>query len=166
MGEMKDPGIFEVDQHITANSRYFAGTIGSLFYTTLRDEKRILGIRCKTCNKVLWPPRSTCGRCFSQLGENDLVEIGPTGTLETFTRIEYSEPVHPKAAPLIYGIIKLDGADTGMTHLIDGVPFNALHIGMRMKPVFAEQRKADILDIAYFMPALPHVGFRSSPKQQ
>jgi len=165
MSETNEYRIFEVDQHITAHSRYFAGTIGSLFYTTLRDETRILGVRCKACDKVLWPPRSTCGRCFSRLGESDLVEIGPNGTLETFTRIEYSEPVHPKAAPLIYGIIKLDGADTGMTHLINGVPFNALYIGMRMKPVFAEQRKADILDIAYFRPALPHVGFRSPAKQ-
>jgi uncharacterized OB-fold protein len=150
MSKIKDPEPFEVDQHITAHSRYFAGTIGSLFYTTLRDEKRILGSRCKTCNRVLWPPRGTCGRCFSQLTESDVLEIGPDGTLETFTRIAYSEPVHPKQAPLIYGIIKLDGADTGMTHLIDGVPFETLHIGMRMKPVFAEERKGDILDIAYF----------------
>lgn len=150
MAEMKDPGPFEVDQHITAHSRYFAGTIGSLFYTALRDEKRILGSRCKICDRVLWPPRGTCGRCFSKLTESDLQEIGPNGTLETFTRIDYSEPVHPGKGPLIYGIIKLDGADTGMTHLIDDVPFEALHIGMRMKPVFAEERKADILDIAYF----------------
>jgi len=150
MSDRKNPGPFEVDQHITANSRYFAGTIGSLFYTILRDEKRIMGVHCRTCNRVLWPPRKTCGRCFSQLAKDDLVEIGPNGTLETFTRIEYSEPVHPKQAPLIYGIIRLDGADSGMTHLVEGVPFESLHIGMRMKPVFAEERKGDILDIAYF----------------
>ncbi len=153
MSETKDSGPFEVDQHITANSRYFAGTMGSLFYTTLRDEKRILGVRCKTCHRVMWPPRSTCGRCFSLLDESDMVEIGPKGTLETFTLIDYSEPVHPKAAPIIYGVIKLDGADTGMTHLIEGVPFETLRIGMRMAPVFAEKRKADILDIACFTAA-------------
>ncbi len=153
MSEIENYEPFEVDQHITANSRYFAGAMGSLFYTTLRDERRILGVRCETCNRVLWPPRTTCGRCFSQLGESDLLEIGPEGVLETFTRVQYSEPVHPKQGPLIYGIIKLDGADTGMTHLIEGVPFGSLRVGMRMKPVFAETGKADILDIACFTAA-------------
>jgi len=152
MTEANESAPLEVDQHITAHSRYYAGTIGSLFYTTLRDKKRILGIRCTTCDRVLWPPRQTCGRCFSQLSENDLVEIGPNGTLETFTTVSYSEPVHPAPAPLIYGIIKLDGADTGITHLIGGVPFDALHVGMRMKPVFSEERHGDILDIRWFCP--------------
>jgi len=152
MKEVNETAPLEVDQHITAHSRYYAGTIGSLFYTTLRDEKKILGIRCAACDRVLWPPRQTCGRCFTQLSEKDFVEIGPNGTLETFTRVSYSEPVHPAPAPLIYGIIRLDGADTGITHLIGGVPFEALRVGMRMMPVFSEERHGDILDIRWFTP--------------
>ncbi len=152
MAEETNYEIFEVDQHITAHSRYFAGKMGSLFYRTLRDEKKIMGVNCKKCNKVFWPPRSTCGRCFSQLAESDMVEIGPQGTLETFTLITYSEPVHPRTAPFIYGIIKLDGADTGMAHIIDEVDFDDLSIGMRMEPVFEEERKGTILDIRHFKP--------------
>jgi uncharacterized protein len=143
---------FEVDQHITAHSRYFAGLAGSIFYAALRDEKRILGIRCGVCARVLWPPRQTCGRCFSSLGAEDMVEVGPGGTLETFTMVTYSEPVHPRPAPLIYGVIKLDGADTGMTHLIEAPSLEALRIGMRMKAVFSEERCGDILDIRCFRP--------------
>jgi len=119
----------------------------------LRDEQKILGVRCEKCNKVYWPPRMTCGRCFSQLSEDNLLEIGPTGTLETYTLVTYTEPVHPRKAPFIYGIVKLDGADTGIAHFIDGVDYTQLHIGMRMQPVFKEERKANILDIAYFKPA-------------
>ena len=152
MSTDEEYSFFETDQHITAHSRYYAGKIGSRFFTTLRDENRILGIRCARCQKVYWPPRGTCGRCFFQLSESDLTEIGPNGTLETFTRIAYSEPVHPGRSPLIYGIVILDGADTGMTHLIDGVPFESLYIGMRMQPVFSKERKGDILDIDYFKP--------------
>jgi uncharacterized OB-fold protein len=152
MAEEKEYGPFEVDQHITAHSRYYAGKIGSLFYTTLRDQKKFLGIRCETCNKVFWPPRGTCGRCFSQLSEADMVEIGPNGILETFTRVTYHEPVHPRKAPFIYGIIKLDGADTGMAHFIDEVAFEQLETGMRLQPVFEEERKANILDIKHFRP--------------
>lgn len=152
MAEDKIYGPFEVDQHITAHSIYYAGKMGSRFYTTLRDEQKILGVRCEKCNKVYWPPRTTCGRCFSQLSEDNLVEIGPTGTLETYTMVTYTEPVHPRKAPFIYGIIKLDGADTGMAHFIDEVDYTQLHVGMRMQPVFAGERKANILNIAYFKP--------------
>lgn len=143
---------FEVDQHITAPSRYYAGRVGSTFFTTLRDEQRLLGSNCQQCDKVYWPPRSTCGRCFSQLGEDDLVEIGPHGTLETFTLVTYEEAVHPRPAPFIYGIVKLDGADTGMAHLIAGVDFEKLEIGMRLQPVFAPEPEANILAISHFKP--------------
>lgn len=158
---MTDELIFEVDQHITAPSRYYAGRMGSRFFVALRDEKKILGSRCPKCGVTYYPPRNTCGRCFSQLSESDLLEIGLGGTLETFTQIHYSESIHPEVDPfdgaqgksVIYGVIKLDGADTGMAHLIGEVAFDQLKIGMRMQPVFAETPEANILAIRYFKPA-------------
>jgi len=152
MPEDRDSEVFEVDQHIVAHSRYYAGRMGSRFYVTLRDEKRIMGTRCAKCDRVFWPPRSTCGRCFSQLSENEMVEIGPNGTVETFALVTYSEPVHPRQPPFIYGIIRLDGADTSIVHFIDEVDFENVAIGMRVRPVFAEPRHGNILDIAHFRP--------------
>ncbi|MBT8338776.1 MAG: Zn-ribbon domain-containing OB-fold protein [Desulfatitalea sp.] len=145
-------GPFEVDQQIVAKCRYYVGQIGGRFYELLGKERKITGVRCETCDKVYWPPRSTCGRCFSMLGEKDLVVIGPEGTLETFTRIAYEEPVHPKKGPLIYGVIRLDGAGSGMAHLIGGVDYDALKIGMRMRPVFNRDPKGTMLDIDHFEP--------------
>ena len=141
---------FEVDQRMVAHSNYWAGEMGSRFYIMLRDKKKIFGVRCPKCNKTFWPPRTTCVFCFSELDE--LVEIGPYGTLETFTIVTYSEPIHPRKAPFIYGIVKLDGADTGMAHFIGEVDFDKIHIGMRVQPVFAKERKANILDIKHFKP--------------
>ena len=142
-------GTFEVDQHITAHSKYFVGNVGSRFYMTLKDEKKILGIKCNQCNKVFWPPRSTCGKCFSQLKETDMTEIGPVGTVESFTHVTYSEPVHPRKAPFIYGIIKLDGADTALLHYLDDIDHTKIKIGMRVKALFSGERKASIQDIQY-----------------
>ena len=144
---------FEVDQRIVAQCRYYVGNIAGRFYETLANEKKILGVSCRTCRKVYWPPRATCGRCFSKLSEDDLVEIGPEGSLETFTKIEYHEPVHPRKGPLIYGVIKLSGADCGMAHLVGEVDFEELHVGMPMKPVFSKSPEGNILDIAYFKPS-------------
>lgn len=140
----------EVEQRLKANSNYFAGKMGSLFYVNLRDEKTIIGTHCPKCKKIFWPPRSTCGVCFSALKE--IVELGPYGTVETFTTVLYSEPVHPRKAPFILAVIKLDGADTGMTHYLDEVDYKDIRIGMRVQPVFAEDRKGNILDIKYFKP--------------
>jgi len=151
MNEDKIYGPFEMDQRIKVNSTYYAGRMGSLFYTTLRDEKRILGVKCETCSLVFWPPRTTCGRCFSKLEEKDLVEIGPQGTLQTFTHVHYPEPIHPCRAPFAYGIVKLDGADSGIAHFIEAGE-KRLAVGMRVEPVFAPERKGNILDILYFKP--------------
>ena len=141
---------FLVKQRIRANSTYYAGKMGSIFYVNLRDNETIVGVRCPKCNKTFWPPRSSCTKCFSELTE--VVEIGPYGTVETFTQVHYAEPVQPRKVPFVYGVIKLDGADTGMTHFIDEVDFGAIHIGMRVKPVFAKDKKGNILDIKYFKP--------------
>jgi uncharacterized protein len=151
MEERQPPEPFEVDQRLTAHGTYWAGKMGSRFYAALRDEQKILGSTCPTCRKVFWPPRSVCTFCFTEL--HDVVEIGPLGTVETFTLVTYAEPVHPRPAPFMYAVIRLDGADTGMAHFLDEVDFDKVHIGMRVRPVFAEQRQGNILDIRYFKPA-------------
>jgi uncharacterized OB-fold protein len=144
--------IFEVDQHIVAHGRYYAGKIGSRFFTALRDEKKILGIRCPHCGVVLWPPRATCRDCFSQLGLEDMEEIGPQGILESFTIVTYKEPIHPRTPPFIVGIVRLNGASCGMTHFIDEVAHDEVKIGMRVTAVFAEHRQGHIMDISHFKP--------------
>lgn len=142
----------EVDQHITAHSRYYAGKAGSFFYRTLRDDQKILASQCEKCGMVFWPPRSICGHCFSSLPTENMLAVGPEGTLESFTCLTYQSPAHPTEKPPIYGIIKLDGADTGMAHLLGEVDAENLKIGMRMTPVFVDKRNGNILDIQYFKP--------------
>jgi uncharacterized OB-fold protein len=50
------------------------------------------------------------------------------------------------------GIVKLDGADTGLVHLLGGVDIGKLRVGMRMQAVFREKRQGNYLDIEYFRP--------------
>jgi uncharacterized OB-fold protein len=127
-----------------------AGAVASRFYAGLRD-KKIYGVRCLTCRVVLVPPKKTCHLCFGDLDE--WVEVSDVGTLQTFTVVHYDEPeMHPLRAPFAYGIIRLDGADTGMTHLIGEADLGALKKGMRMKAVFKEKPEGNYLDIEYFKP--------------
>lgn len=146
--EPKEP--FTIPGWIIAPYKYTVGPVASKFFTELRDNKRILGIRCPECNRVLVPPRSTCSRCFSQLEE--WVEVDTKGTLLTYTIVHYPLPIHPAEPPFAYGIVQLDGADTGLTHLIGEVDGQDLKIGMRVQAVFKEERQGNILDIKYFRP--------------
>ncbi len=93
---------FEVDQHLTAHGNYWAERREALLHES-PDKKKLLGSPCKACNKVFWPPRSVCTFCFGEL--KDMVEIGPLGTVETFTLVTYSEPIQPRTAPFIYAVI-------------------------------------------------------------
>jgi hypothetical protein len=124
------------------------GEVGSKFFMELRDNKKIFGKRCPACKKVLVPARKVCGKCSKQTEE--WVEVKHEGTVQTFTVVRYPSQVQPLNPPFGYGIIKLDGADTGMTHLLYGSDPAKWKIGMRVKAVFKEKRTGNILDIAYF----------------
>jgi len=131
-------------------NRYSAGAVGSRFLIEIRDRKRIMGTRCSTCNRVYVPARSICKDCFGQLDE--LVEVSDKGTVLTYTVCNQPNPVQPVETPLVYGIIQLDGADTGFVHMLGEVDPEQLRVGMRVQAVFKEQREASILDIKYFKP--------------
>ena len=131
---------------------YSAGPIASRFLIALRDEQKILGIRCPKCKTVYVPPRSTCGKCLAEL--TDWVELKGRGKIQSFTSVNYKEPTHP-AHPdkFILAIIKLDGADTGLTHLVGEAKEDELEVGAIVEPVFRDYRNGNILDIKYFRPA-------------
>jgi uncharacterized OB-fold protein len=139
-----------VHQDLKVPYRYSMGGVPSKFFIEIRDNQKIMGIRCPSCDVVFVPPRSTCGRCFSQLQE--WVEVGNQGTLETYTQVRYSTPVQPASAPFYYGIIKLDGADTGLAHMVGDLQGKEPRIGMRVQAVFKEERKGNMLDILHFKP--------------
>jgi hypothetical protein len=137
-------------QDLKVPYRYSMGATTSKFFIEIRDQKKILGIRCPKCKVVFVPPRSTCGRCFSPLDK--WVKVSDQGTLQTYTIVHYPTPVQPAPTPLIYGVIKLDGADTGLAHLINEADYEKLRVGMRVRAVFKEERVGNMLDILYFKP--------------
>jgi hypothetical protein len=131
--------------------RYFPGPTAARFFLEIRDHERIMGVRCPSCGLVYVPPESTCGGCFVKLEE--WVEVGNEGALQAFTVTRYALPVHAGSPPIVYGLIKLDGAHTALLHLLGEVAHEELCMGMRMEAVFRKERKGNILDIAYFRPS-------------
>lgn len=148
--KLKDLDVFVYHGKIFIPNTYTAGAVGSHFLIELRDNKKIMGTRCPACDLVYVPARSVCKYCFAQLDQ--WVEVSDTGTLQTYTVAGRPNVVQPVDPPIIYGIIQLDGASTGLVHMLSEVEFEKLSIGMRVKAVFAEKRVGSILDIKYFKP--------------
>ncbi|MEM2983051.1 MAG: Zn-ribbon domain-containing OB-fold protein, partial [Candidatus Bathyarchaeia archaeon] len=137
----EDPMV--VKGRIVMPYQYFIGKTASRFFREIRDNGRFLGTICERCNLTYVPPRNTCPRCFSVLERWN--EVGPEGVLETWTVTEYPLKVHPVKEPIIYAVIKLDGASTGFVHIVGDVSPEELEIGMRLKPIFREKREGNIL---------------------
>ena len=70
-----------------------------------------------------------------------------------FTIIRYAEPYQPLPTPYGLALIRLDGADTALAHIVRQQDLDRLKVGGRVRAVFAEKRTASILDIAWFEPA-------------
>jgi uncharacterized OB-fold protein len=127
-----------------------AGETATYFLTRLRDEQKIVGKKCPKCRKVLVPPRKNCPFCF--VHTDAWVELSGEGEVETFTIVRRGTRIQPRKTPFAYAVIRLDGADTRFVHLLGEVELGKIKEGMRVKPVFAQERKGSPLDIAYFKP--------------
>lgn len=127
-----------------------AGETASRFLLTLKNERKFLGKQCSTCAKVIVPPRKTCPYCFVETG--DWKDVSDEGVVETFAIVRRDTGILPMKPPFAYAVIKLDGADTGLVHLLGEVEPGAVRSGMRVKAVFAEDRTGKMLDVKYFKP--------------
>ncbi len=151
--------IFKGVEPLVYNSRisvpytWWAGDTASRFLVKLRDEQKITGTKCSQCSKVYVPPRKTCPACFTE--NSEWVDLPDEGTLQSFTVMRTNRASLPndKKIPVIYGLIKIDGADTALLHFLDEVDPKKLSIGMRMKARFTETPAGTIRDILYFRPA-------------
>ncbi len=144
------------DFELSLPYRLAYGPTWTRFFEGLQEEK-IFGTKCHQCNRVLVPARSFCPQCFVDI--DDWVQVSNEGTLVTWALISFEFYNQPKKPPYAAGLIKLDGADVSMFHLVDGFDMNdldkvkeTLPIGRRVKAVWSEEKKGHILDIKYFQP--------------
>ena len=137
--------------------RHTAGKAASRFLRELKENKRIVGIRCPKCRRVLVPPRSFCERCF--VPTDEWVPVQDRGTLDTFT-IVYEQFLGMPPPPYCVGMVRLEGADTSLMHYVSEVDLSDLErakqnvrVGMKLQAVWKEEREGRISDILHFKPA-------------
>ncbi len=129
---------------------WWAGETASKFFIGLRDDKDILGKKCGNCDKVYIPPRKACPACFNE--NTEWVKVSDEGTVQAFTVARRQLAALPEKAPVCFGLIKLEGADTSLLHYLGEIDPDSIEIGMKVKAKFSEDRKGVIQDIEYFRP--------------
>lgn len=129
---------------------YAAGETGSRFLTELRDHQRIMAVRCPGCDRVRVPPQRVCIHCFVE--SDEWVELSNEGLLLAHTWVRKPKSHHPPIDPLIYGVIRLEGADSNLIHLVRFPNPDDLLDGIKVRAVFSETRTGGIFDIKYFRP--------------
>lgn len=124
------------------------GPVQSAFLTGLR-ERTVLGVR--TCDgKVLVPPVEYDPVTAEEI--RDLVEVAATGTVTTWAWNPDPRPHQPLTTPFAWVLVRLDGADTALLHVLDAPGPDAVHTGMRVRVRWALSRTGAITDIACFEP--------------
>jgi uncharacterized OB-fold protein len=137
---------------IPVGHRYTPGRAGEVFFTALRDGGVLLGSRCSSCDLVSAPARAFCERCFADLSTD--VEIGPGGALVSFTIAFVDVDGSLLETPVVFGLVRLDGADTVFLHRILDAGDEPLEIGQGVEVVLRPEadRTGSILDIEGFRP--------------
>jgi uncharacterized OB-fold protein len=125
-------------------------TIGR-FLAGLRDQRRIWGQRVPGQGVVV-PPLGYSETTGADGGE--WVAVANTGVVTAVAVVHQAvEGLHPAAAPFAFVLVKLDGADTALPHIVtEGL--ERLHVGARVEVVWKPdgERVGSIRDIAGFRP--------------
>src|SRR5689334_12600136 len=126
-------------------------TIGR-FLAGLKEQKKIWGQRVAGLGVVV-PPVGYSEADGSAGGE--WVEVAPTGAVTAVAVVHDGvEGLHPFPAPFAFVLVRLDGADTALPHVVkDGV--DRVRVGTRVEAVWADERVGSIRDIACFRVVRP-----------
>jgi uncharacterized OB-fold protein len=124
-------------------------TVGR-FLAGLKEQKKIWGQRVSGQGVVV-PPTGYSEADASAGGE--WVEVKDTGVVTACAIVR--DPVdglHPFSTPFAFVLVRLDGADTALAHVVKDDDLARLRVGSRVAAVWAADgaRIGSIRDIAYF----------------
>ncbi|MHA2424668.1 MAG: Zn-ribbon domain-containing OB-fold protein [Candidatus Thorarchaeota archaeon] len=122
--KMKDvPGVYLRDAELKAedaikfeerpNAKYVwaSGIAYSRWVSEFKNGK-IIGRRCRQCEKTIVPPRMFCSDCFRATDE--WVYVKDTGTINTYSISYLDADANRIKEPILVAVIDLDGASEGV----------------------------------------------------
>ena len=129
--------------------KHSTGEVIGRFLAGLKEQKRIWGQRVAGLGVVV-PPLGYSEADGSPAGE--WVEVRPSGVVTAVAVVHEPVPgLHPLPPPFAFVLVRLDGADTSLAHVVKE-DLDRLAIGTRVEAVWApdSERTGSIRDIACF----------------
>ena len=129
--------------------KHSTGPVIGRFLAGLKEQKKIWGQRASG-QGVAVPPTG-----YSEVDgsiSTQWVEVKDTGVITAAAIVHHPMAgLHPCAAPFAFVLVRLDGADTALAHVVRD-NLDKLKIGARVQAVWApdDQRCGSIRDIACF----------------
>jgi len=96
-------------------------------------ERKLMGVKCKSCAALIWPPRGICPKCFGYSFE--WVQFAGKGKLLTYTIIHFPPSQFQALAPYAVGVVKLTEGPQ-LPGMIKHVKLSDLRIGMDLQVNF------------------------------
>ena len=150
MSESKASGDGLSAEHVLEYSyKRSLGPVLGRFFTSLRDG-RIEGVRTRT-GRTLVPP-AEYDPADGEATSDDWVEVGPGGVVTSWAWVNEPRACHPLDRPFAYALVKLDGADTALLHVVDTGDESKMQTGMRVTARWSDERVGQVTDIASFVP--------------
>ncbi|MCW2767864.1 MAG: hypothetical protein JWO11_3823 [Nocardioides sp.] len=150
-GDLAEP-LQQVDYRMTLDYQHAYGQYYGTLFDGVKNSRRIRGVRCSECRKVLLPPRSHCDVCFARTHE--WIDVKPTGTIQACSVVHIEFIGQRLTPPYIYAEIVLDGSSTRLIHMVGGDAANAdkhaVEPGNRVRAVWSERRTGSLADIEHF----------------
>ena len=128
--------------------RRSVGPVVGAFLTALR-EGRLVGSRT-AAGRVIVPPLEYDPDSGDALDE--IVDVADRGAVKQWAWVEEPLRYHPLDRPFAWALIRPDGADTAMLHVLDVGSPDAVSTGMRVVPRWRDERVGHIDDIECFVP--------------
>jgi len=101
----------------------------SKFFQNLKEGK-LTTTKCKSCGKLLWPPRIICSECSSE--NLEWIDLGVEGELYAFTEMKLGAPLgFVEDCPFCIGIVKIGGLL--ISTRIDDARYEDLKIGEKVR---------------------------------
>ncbi|HUY64268.1 MAG TPA: OB-fold domain-containing protein [Acidimicrobiales bacterium] len=146
---MAEPDVLRAPHVLEYAYTRSVGPVIGAFLTALRDG-RILGARGSD-GAVIVPPTEYDPLTAAATGE--LVEVGPGGVVTTWAWASHPLADQPLDHPFAWALITLDGATTGLLHVVDAGSPEAVSSGMRVTARWRPEaeRRGHLLDIESFV---------------
>jgi uncharacterized OB-fold protein len=142
----------QIDYTMTLDYKHAYGQYYGAFFDAVKHDRRIRGVKCSKCRRVLLPPRALCDVCYAPTSE--WVDVQATGTVQASSVVHIEFVGQRLKPPYVYAEIVLDGTSTRLIHMVGGVDAaeakTAVAPGARVRAVWSDRRTGSLADIDHF----------------